>query len=270
MTQSISLIDRSEAQPDPIHGFELPPPPPPLKKDWKRALRLFRVVGEDPTRTEAGIELVEAMGGFGDGRVVERLAATPEGRKLLVQKPCLASVMADRDALAAMPDGSFGRAYLAFAEENGFEADGLIQARDRALGDVTSGLDEYRAWFNDRMSAAHDLQHVLTGYGTDVLGEAALLAFMRGQGTAGPALLVLTTLSLLFGKMKARAFFLRARWRGHRATNLALIPYEELLPLRLETLRDLLGLQQTKVAHPQGILRMVDDEVVVADESKAA
>ena len=264
MSQPISILDAEKAQASDA-PLEIPPPPPPIVRDWKKAFTLLRVVGEDPTQTEIGIEMVEAMGGFGDHNGVQLLAATAEGRRLLRTRPCLVSAMADREALAAMQEGSLGRAYLEFAEKNGFSADGLIQARDNALGNINGDLDPYRRWFNDRMSVAHDLQHVLTGYGTDVVGEAALLSFMRGQGVPGPALLVLTTLSLLMSKVRVKVFCLRARWRGHRAVSMAVLPYEELLPMRLATLRDLLGLQQIEEAHPGGILRMVDDELSIAD-----
>ncbi|MEM8617426.1 MAG: Coq4 family protein, partial [Pseudomonadota bacterium] len=36
-------------------------------------------------------------------------------------------------------------------------------------------------WYINRLRDTHDLDHVLTGYGRDALGEASLLGFSHGQ-----------------------------------------------------------------------------------------
>ena len=52
----------------------------------------------------------------------ERFRARPEGRRLLVQRPDLRAALSDREALADLPDGSFGRAYLDFTGRYRFDA----------------------------------------------------------------------------------------------------------------------------------------------------
>jgi hypothetical protein len=47
----------------------------------------------------------------------------------------------------------------------------------------------------------------------------------------------------------------RAWRRGRRATSLVALPWEELLPLRLDTVRRLAGVADAETAHPEGILR---------------
>jgi ubiquinone biosynthesis protein COQ4 len=108
------------------------------------------------------------------------------------------------------------------------------------------------------MILLHDLFHVLTDYGTDDLGEATLLAFSLAQfGGLSQALLTLgaafdcaRSLGWRFLRSELRAFR-----RGRRAARLATLPWEELLPLRLETVRRLAGVDDAREAHPEGILR---------------
>jgi ubiquinone biosynthesis protein COQ4 len=162
-----------------------------------------------------------------------------------------------------MPEGSLGRAYLGYLERNGFQPGGLLQLerRVRARWEQEAGtprLDPLRDWFNARSILAHDLFHVLTDYGTDDLGEATLLAFSFAQfGGRAQALL---TLGAALDCVRARGWrFLRhdfRAWRrGRRAASLVALPWEELLPLRLDTVRRLAGVELAEQAHPEGILR---------------
>jgi ubiquinone biosynthesis protein COQ4 len=124
-------------------------------------------------------------------------------------------------------------------------------------------LDPLRVWFRERTILAHDLFHVLTDYGTDEIGEATLLAFTlaqlggRGQAvlTAGAALEAARALG-----WRWLLYDYRAWRRGRRAAWLVDLPWEELLPLRLETVRSLVRVEDSRDAHPQGVLRGNVDE----------
>src|SRR5262245_14817168 len=174
-----------EAQTRETEALELARPPAARPLDWRRALRLVRTLMDDPERTELAFELMDAVGGRGDEPLFQEFARSPEGRRLLAERPELVAALADREALRRLPAGSFGRAYLAFAAARGFAADGLQQANDRGLGAVNASLDPDRRYFYARLTAMHDLWHVLTGYATDESGEAALLGFSFAQGIAG-------------------------------------------------------------------------------------
>ena len=238
---------------DPAAGLQIPPPPPAPKRDWRRALEMFGRIREDPSRSaELGMEMVDALGGYYDGdKPFQSFAAHPEGRRMLQERPCLPSAVADRAALARLPEDSFGRAYLDLCERAGISADALIEMTENTS--QAPSYDPLRSWFNDRTTAAHDLQHVLTGYGTDAIGENALLLFTRGQGLAGPGLRTMTTLMLL--GQSFRRFIWDAYWRGRRVPSLLTAPYEQLLPMPLTQVRDQLGLGQPEDAHPDGILQ---------------
>jgi ubiquinone biosynthesis protein COQ4 len=250
-----------DAPSDAKHGAAtLAPPPPPRPLDWRRARRLVRALMDDPERTELVFELMDALGGRGDEPLFREFARSGEGRRLLAERPALVAALADREALRRLPDGSFGRAYLAFAEARGFAADGLQRANDRGLGAVNAGLDPDRRYFYERLTAMHDLWHVLTGYATDESGEAALLAFSFAQGIAGRGIRVLLLAAAWhapFGGAFAFQRQLFAAWRrGRRGSRLARAPYEELLPRSLASVRRALGIPALREAHPRGLVRL--------------
>ncbi len=119
-------------------------------------------------------------------------------------------------------------------------------------------LDPLRAWFRDRTLLVHDLFHVLTDYGTDELGEATLLAFSLAQlGGRSQALLTFGAALEVWRALGWRwlLYDFRAWRRGRSASWLVALPWEELLPLRLETVGRLAGVLDAAEAHPKGVLR---------------
>ncbi len=103
-----------------------------------------------------------------------------------------------------------------------------------------------------------DLFHVLTGYGTDEMGESALLVFSFAQlgGRFWGFLTVATALQACRKVGPAWLPYLYRAWRrGRRAAWLPALPFEQLLPLPLSTVRDIAGIEDTALSHPHGILR---------------
>jgi ubiquinone biosynthesis protein COQ4 len=245
--------------------LEIPPPPPRQPVRLRRALGELRALVAHPDETHRAIDLVYALGTREFERNFERLAASRDGRALLAERPCLLAALSDRDALARMPEGSLGRAYLAYLERNRFAPESLLEVQNevQARWEREEGvprLDPMRAWFRDRSILAHDLFHVLTGYPTDDVGEATLLAFTLAQmGGRGQALLTVGAALRILRAIGWRwlLYDLRAWRRGRRAAWLVALPWEELLPMRLETVRRLAGVAPAEEAHPGGILRGV-------------
>ena len=243
--------------------LDIPPLAERPKRDLRKAFRCFREVSRDPDQSEIAIEMSEALGGYTDDGFFQLLASTVEGRRMLRDQPCLATALADREALARLPEGSLGREYLAFAEIHGFAADGLLESRYRAVGDEGPKRDPYRAWYGDRAIVLHDLQHVLTGYRTDRVGEGALLVFSLGQGETGPGARLLGNLSIVFTSNLVRRFYLEARRRGKRAKNLWVPRYEDMLHLPLRTVREALGIEEAELSHHYRMPEMIDGRVLV-------
>jgi ubiquinone biosynthesis protein Coq4 len=94
---------------------------------------------------------------------------TPEGAEALRARPRLGKV--DLEALAALPEGSLGRAFAEF-----------LRARNLDPADIPTlpGEDEV-GYVRAHLYETHDLWHVLTGFETDVAGELGLQAFYAAQ-----------------------------------------------------------------------------------------
>jgi ubiquinone biosynthesis protein COQ4 len=241
------------------NSFELAPPIPPRPVQWRRAKRLIQELKAEPDETDKVFELIDAMGGRGDERTVQHFASHPEARRMFVEKPSLLAALAARDRMQALPEESFGRAYLAFAQRNGFSVDGLLTARDRGIGELNAQLDAERQWFFDRLNLMHDLWHVLTGYETDAAGETALLAFSVGQGLSNRTVQVLLLTAMAAAPKREgfafQRFVLQAHRRGRRAGPLLAQRYESLLARPLEEVRRELGIEPLGAAHPGGLFR---------------
>jgi len=200
------------------------------------AWRALRALSANPDDTAQVFRIVRALPS-GD-RVYRRLRRSESGRRLLDERPSLLAVLNDRDALLAMPPGSLGRCYGEFMASEQISADGLVAAS--VDGGDGRPVPEAQQFVGERLRDMHDLWHVVTGYGRDLLGEAALLAFTFAQTrTLGIGVIVGHAL------WKARGDFAPARgiiWhgfrRGMRAEWLPAQEWEKLLPLPLEDVRE--------------------------------
>jgi ubiquinone biosynthesis protein COQ4 len=238
--------------------LEIAAPPPRRRVQWSKARETLGRLIEDPERTEQVFELIDALAGNSGERLFQRFLRHENGMALLREKPSLLATLSDLAALEALPEGSFGRAYARFMREGELHAQGLVDASEEAeRGESKELLDPNREWFFARLRDMHDLWHVLTGYGRDLAGEAANLAFTYAQiRNRGIGAIVLA--AMLVGPKTLDLFWprylFRAWRRGARAALLAAARYEELLPLPLEEARRQLGVSAPADAHPAGIL----------------
>jgi ubiquinone biosynthesis protein COQ4 len=242
--------------------FEMPAAPPRQPMQWKRGLHYLQRLMDEPDETANAMDLFYALGSTDFERQFARIARSPQGRRLLAERPSLLDHAADREALAAMPDGSLGRAWLAYLDRFGFDPNALIEIQRavRARWEREEGapeMDEIRAWYQERNLMLHDAFHVLTGYDADPLGEATLLAFTQGQlGGRVNRLLTLGATLRVAPRIGWRwiGFVFRAWQRGRRAVFLHAVSIEELLPLPLDEVRTRLRIDSPEKAHPRGLL----------------
>ena len=238
----------------PLH-FEIQSRRRRTRRDWPRAIRAMRELIEHPDHTFLAFDINRALDPEMAERELLRMLAQPEGRRVYSERLSLEAHLSDREALAAMPDGSLGRAYLAHVERHGLEPSKLVQLGDES--DLRAArTDSDVRWMRERMGMTHDLWHVLTGYGADGLGEGTLLLFSLAQSGGRANLLLAFGANLRI--LQERGFeWIRYAWtawrRGRRATCLAALPYEELLPLQLADVRSAAGIDAPERAHPGGI-----------------
>jgi ubiquinone biosynthesis protein COQ4 len=234
------------------------PPPPRRRVQWRKARAALGRLIADPERTEQVFELIDALAGDSGERLFQRFLRDPGAPALLAEKPSLLRALSDRQRLEALPDGTLGREYARFMRAGGIEAQGLVDASDEAeRREGQAPLDADREWFYARLRDMHDLWHVLTAYGRDLAGEAALLSFTYAQTrNRGIGAIVLAanakgpkTLDLAWPR-----YLWRARRRGRRAAMLPAARWEELLYLPLGEVRRRLCVSPPEEAHPDGIL----------------
>ncbi len=143
------------------------------------AWRAMRSLLRDPDDTKQVFRIIDALSGRSGERVFERFRKTPTGARVLAEGRDLLATLSDREALLALPEGSLGRTYADFVTREQLSSDGLLQAS--VEGGRRLDFGEQRRLVGERLRDMHDLWHVVTGYGRDLAGEAALLAFSYAQ-----------------------------------------------------------------------------------------
>ena len=145
-----------------------------------KAYRHFRELLKDKENTEEVFYIFEALPWKGARAEAERFLSTPEGQAIRASEPYLPDILDDHAALRQLPAGSVAHAYCDFMEREGLSAAGLV-AESMAFRAGRYNFKDQFTWYIDRQRDTHDLQHVLTGYGRDALGEQCVLAFTYGQ-----------------------------------------------------------------------------------------
>lgn len=203
-----------------------------------RALRAARILFADPDDLPQVFTIIESLSGNTLERIWRRMNAEESGRRLLAEQPDLVQKLLDRDALARLPEGTLGRAYLDFVERENISADGIRAAAEKGMErTLPAPLDFVSA----RMRDTHDLWHVVTGYSGDVLGEVALLAFIFAQTwNPGVALIIGLGLAKTLGATRgedSRKVIADGFQRGRHAVWLPAVEWEKLLELPLSQVR---------------------------------
>jgi ubiquinone biosynthesis protein COQ4 len=213
----------------------------------RTALRAARILANDPDDLPQVFTIIESLSFDTLQRIHDRMTKSEVGRRLLETRPDIVDVLADREALAALPEGSLGRAYLAFVLHESISAEGIRAAG--AKGSVTgTPIPAPLDWVHARMRDTHDLWHAAVGYSGDVLGEIALLAFTFAQ-TWNPAigLIIGIGLAKTHGAPEARKTILDGFQRGRRAAWLPGQDWAPLLALPVDEVRRRLSLDGVPV-----------------------
>lgn len=214
------------------------PPNPDTRLRPFQALKAVRRLFADPEDTRQVFLILAALRGRSGQRMFRRFKASAAGRSVLQDRRSLMRTLGDRAGLMRLERGSLGRAYLAFMLQENLSAEGLA---DASMTEDLTGLPPDARLFRERSRDAHDLGHVLTGYGRDGLGELCLLAFSFAQsGNLGMALICALALGRVPRGPQRRAVLraLLEGWRhGRRARWLPEQDWEALLERPLDALR---------------------------------
>lgn len=164
-------------------------------------------------------------------RLTRNLARHGEGRRLLAERPRLNATVTSLEAMRSFPPRSLGHAYATYFDANAialFEPSRLPVETDH----------DYVA---TRLREVHDVVHVVTGYGTDDLGELELQWFNLGNSGFGPLPLIVFVAFFVKGHTKKHGGLWKvwkrayaAYRRGRRSRRLFSIVWEDYwhLPVR--------------------------------------
>ncbi|XP_026153528.1 ubiquinone biosynthesis protein COQ4 homolog, mitochondrial isoform X2 [Mastacembelus armatus] len=168
----------------------------------------------------------------------DRMRNDPEGYTVLTERPRIRLSTLDLTKLASLPDGSFGREYLRFLEDNRVTPD--------TRADVKFVDNEELAYVMQRYREVHDLLHTLLGMPTNMLGEVAVKWFEAAQ-TGLP----MCALGAVLGPLKLNAsrlqklFTALGPWavqNGRKARCVLSIFYEKRWEQSLEDIRQELNI----------------------------
>jgi ubiquinone biosynthesis protein COQ4 len=201
------------------------------------AWQAIRALLRDPDDTRQVFKIVDALSGKAGEQIFRRFRATASGTRVLAEQRNLLDTLCQRDALAALPPGSLGRSYLDFVIREQITGHGLVAASLEARQQVEELGEDYRRTM-ERLRDMHDLWHVVSGYGRDLIGEASLLAFTFAQ-TRNPGVgFIVAVAYLRIGDVPgARRLLREAFRRGRRAAWLPGEDWEALLALPLDEVR---------------------------------
>jgi len=209
----------------------------------KEARVAMEALAADPDDTAQAIRAIGAMAGNSPERCYRRFAESERGSRILREKRELYDLLSDIGRLGAMPEGSLGRAIHEFYTVEELSAAGLRGASEEAAGkDGFFAGDDDRARFARRLRELHDVFHVLTGYGRDMRGEIACLAFTFSQTrNTGIGYVALRVLRGAGWRSEMGRVIRQAFGRGRRADWLIDQDWEALFARPLDELREELG-----------------------------
>jgi len=215
------------------------------------ALRAFRKLVADKEDTAQVFEIMRALSGRSLARGYNHMLKTQEGGRQAYLAEELASKLDDPVWLARFEPGTVGASYRAFREERGFTAEGLADEA-RKIGPQIDAQHPV-VWYSRRIRDVHDIWHVLTGYETDALGEACVVAFSYAQtrnlGFAFIGWGAAREIQREVRSVPARRAVWQAYRNGKAANWLPGLDYEALFAQPLEVARARLNVRPASVYH---------------------
>lgn len=212
---------------------------------------LYRILSCKEATHEV-FKMVAALDGPVGERNFKRFAASDFGQKVLREKRDIVETLKDRETLAALPVGTFGREYYEFVTREDISPE-EFEREMQSSGEKFTRAGEDRRRFIHRFRHAHDLLHVLTGYGRDFIGEASVIAFTC-QHNHSRAFRLLIAFGIIKGWCEYPGLPILDCTReggklGRASVDLLFADWEALLPLPLSEVR-----RQLKVGIPKRYL----------------
>lgn len=210
-------------------------------------------VAQSKENTGGIVKIIAALGANANDKAAKRFAKTPIGQRAIADPTGLLRILQDRDYLASCPQGSLGRSYFEFVYQENLSADGLVDAVNEGTKHRAEDIVKKPevAALSARFRDLHDLWHVTTGYGRDVLGEMSILFFsfaqIRNPGFAFISLTAATVAKLVDRDVPAYRVLMEAYTNGSTADWLLAEDWESMMEQPLDEVRGQLGISHPKL-----------------------
>lgn len=214
----------------------------PAQFQFGKAWQHFQNFRKDKEQTDEIIAVLDALPWRGMADAAAAFLSTKRGREIFRSEPYLPDFLDDHAALRKTPKGSFAHAYCDFMEREQLTAAGMVEASNAARKEDVVRFDDGVDWYNDRLRDFHDILHIVTGYGRDLLGEQCVFAYMYHQRPS-PGHLLTAWLGTLMMKSKIKTdapiigALREARRNGKSCPRIVEQPIKELFALPLEEVR---------------------------------
>jgi len=146
----------------------------------RKVLHHFGKLIDDKEDTEQVFHIIEATKGRKSHKQAWEFIRSPLGQRFLSEERDIPALLDDHERWSDLPANSVGRHYMDFMKREGLTAKGLVYESHK-WAPPESRPQDLTEWYFNRLRDTHDLFHVLTTYGRDALGEAALLGFSYSQ-----------------------------------------------------------------------------------------
>ena len=176
-----------------------------VKDAYRVGLAIVRVLG-DSTKTHEIHRVEEITGRPRYRRLLDEMSRTPEGRRLMAERPELSSEQVDFEHLRRLPETTLGGAYVRHLDGNNITAD-YQAAATRHVDDPDI------AYLMRRFRQTHDVWHALLGIGITGHEEVLIHWFSYGQ-----LQLPVSSMIMVLGTMKH--LVLEQRWDALRHSTL--------------------------------------------------
>jgi len=226
---------------------------------WKIDLGLLKKAAAireaDPTDFRSAVLTFFGLGGRDDGAIIERMRSHPEGQQIVANRTPLPDGVLNPELLKDLPRGTLGREYLEHCEANQLDPM-FLSVESARVADEYPATDEHRFVYN-RYRDSHDLWHVLTGYGTDMAGEAGIVGWTYAQ-LRNRGFLLIVLLNAVMCTMRGRPDVFATTWRGvrhgKRSPLLLAIDWSRYLDRPIDEVRREIGLETAPAYRPFEVL----------------
>lgn len=210
-------------------------------------------VAQSKENTGGIVKIIAAIGANSMDASASRLANTDIGQQVINDPDRLLHILQDRERLANCAPGTLGRAYYDFVYQENLSADGLVDAVQEGIqhrADDVLTMHETVA-LSARFRDLHDLWHVTTGYGRDVLGEMSILFFSFAQianpGFAFISLTAAAVAKLIDRDIPSYRVLLEAYVNGRTANWLIAEDWENMIDMPVDEVRGRLGISRPRL-----------------------